>query len=302
MTSRPATLGTQVECPFCGSEVGAELVTYGGTCPKCFAEIPGDEAPTDPGAEVRAAQDRKDRARGLLPLAVAMGMLLALVTCTGATALAFALWPEPEVAQLLDFDALDIEMPEIVEGTDEMLAKVDPPAPDAAPKPAAPSPNGKAPSDGVASGDLVPRPRPGTAEPDGPMTGLDETATGGRAPGLDGFDVKGPKVRRDANLVLSDPDAIRDMISERMVEFIPGLKVCYDRRLKVMPTLKGSWLLTFQVEKDGTVTNAKATAKDRPDPELEECLAAHIGSRWTFGRISRAQPVSKTVKFTAPGA
>ena len=34
---------------------------YGGPCPKCFAEIPGEEAPTDPGAEARAIQERKDR-------------------------------------------------------------------------------------------------------------------------------------------------------------------------------------------------------------------------------------------------
>ena len=36
-----------------------DLVTFGGTCPKCFAEIPGEEAATDPGADVRAAIERR---------------------------------------------------------------------------------------------------------------------------------------------------------------------------------------------------------------------------------------------------
>ena len=42
-------------CPFCGRDVDADLVTYGGKCPHCFGEIPGEEAPTDPGEEKKAA-------------------------------------------------------------------------------------------------------------------------------------------------------------------------------------------------------------------------------------------------------
>ena len=36
-------------CPFCGSEVGEDLLINGGHCPQCLIEIPGEDTPTDPG-------------------------------------------------------------------------------------------------------------------------------------------------------------------------------------------------------------------------------------------------------------
>ena len=44
------------ECPFCKGNVAEDILVYGGRCPQCLIEIPGEEAPTDPGEEVRAEQ------------------------------------------------------------------------------------------------------------------------------------------------------------------------------------------------------------------------------------------------------
>ena len=44
-------------CPFCKGDVDEDILTFGGRCPRCLIEIPGEEAPTDPGGEARAAQE-----------------------------------------------------------------------------------------------------------------------------------------------------------------------------------------------------------------------------------------------------
>ena len=37
------------ECPFCKVQIDEEILIYGGTCPTCLIEIPGEESATDPG-------------------------------------------------------------------------------------------------------------------------------------------------------------------------------------------------------------------------------------------------------------
>ena len=44
-----------VACPFCSRPVNVEMTLYGGRCPHCFGEIPGEESPTDPGEEKKQA-------------------------------------------------------------------------------------------------------------------------------------------------------------------------------------------------------------------------------------------------------
>ena len=39
------------ECPFCSAEIDEEVMLYGGTCTACLIDIPGEEAPTDPGID-----------------------------------------------------------------------------------------------------------------------------------------------------------------------------------------------------------------------------------------------------------
>lgn len=39
------------ECPFCSAEIDEEVMLYGGTCSACLIDIPGEEAPTDPGVD-----------------------------------------------------------------------------------------------------------------------------------------------------------------------------------------------------------------------------------------------------------
>ncbi|HHO50296.1 MAG TPA: hypothetical protein ENK18_05345 [Deltaproteobacteria bacterium] len=320
------------ECPFCGSEVSEELVAYGGTCPKCFAEIPGEEAATDPGEEVRAAQEQSDRRR-VASRAAVVGLvgMLSLVVCTGAIALAFVLTPEPEIAALIDFDELDFPLPEVVGIQGEPAAVAVAPRPDR-PRPSTPTPSTRpapvapaAPSgaerfarDGAASAapptparDLLgapepervaltgPRPR-GPGAPSGPA----RSSTGGGSSRAVSIDLSGGdvKVARDSNIVLDDALAIRNMIGEKMRAGIPELVNCYNRRLKQIPGLRGRWRLTFTVTPEGRASGAKATPLDRGDAELEICLASHVEREWSFGKIAVASPVAKTLTFKAQGS
>ena len=44
-------------CPFCKESVDEAILEYGGRCPSCLIEIPGEDAPTDPGEVAKAAQE-----------------------------------------------------------------------------------------------------------------------------------------------------------------------------------------------------------------------------------------------------
>lgn len=71
-------------CPFCNTNVNEDLLRFGGTCPSCFGEIPGEEAATDPGEAANAALVQADeervRRRMLIPAIVALIVLLSLST------------------------------------------------------------------------------------------------------------------------------------------------------------------------------------------------------------------------------
>lgn len=244
------------ECPFCSAEVPQQLTLAGGTCPRCFAHIPGEEAATDPGPAPSASVERPGRAQRLVR---ALG--LAVVTGSLVFGLAAALlWPTHDAAALLDFDAIDYPVPDIVSAPATR-------APEAAPA----------------------RVAVRQSEPEA-------DATADEPPSWD-LSLSGPRVRRDDRTVITDPAAIRSMVGDRMLEQIPGLQVCYDRRLKVVPNLEGRWRLVFTVAPIGRVAEAVAEGIETRDAALEECLVQHVREHWRFAPVATAQPVTRTLRF-----
>ncbi len=71
-------------CPFCHAGVDEELLLYGGSCPHCLIEIPGEEAPTDPGENGTVdppevvAHATKKKQRTSLVVAAVVGLLGAI--------------------------------------------------------------------------------------------------------------------------------------------------------------------------------------------------------------------------------
>jgi hypothetical protein len=333
-------------CPFCGGEVEESVVLYGGTCPHCFAHIPGEEAATDPGEEVAQAQAEQDRRRArrraLLPLLVVAPVVLILA----GVATWLVLRPEPELA-VLDLDAGEFYMPDadvlVVAHTED-----EPPA-DATEEPA-----GDTSADGVADAGnggavasrgsagtkaaarqvdpkveapVLRKPRlSGASDDDELLAELSQvevtdatrqirggTADLGETPELEtnlkisssaprdgvgtGFQMDVGSVSQSA-APLSNPTLIGRMVQRVLRRQLPRLRTCYDRVLRARPDLEGSWVLTFTIETDGSVRKATAIPEGASDATFEQCLESRM-TAWQFERITKPQPVKKTVPFEA---
>ena len=302
------------ECPFCGGEIDEDIVTFGGPCPKCFAEIPGEEAATDPGEIVKERQARDDNRRGLvkalIPMVLAMPFVFGLMCA--------ALWliflrPLPEVA-LLDFDEFEgYTLPDVVGAEDieeepEKLAVNDVrPRPrsgtDAANKYAKGSDvefeagTADLGGEGVASAPRGPRGTRGGAE--GPA---DNVAVGGSPVGSTsaggGLDLSMDVGASRRGAILTDPAEIKQMIFERMSAQMPRLNGCYEQELKKNEAVAGKWRIHYTILAEGVVEDASATGIDMSVASFEACMSREVG-KWRFQRLKASQAVQKTITFRA---
>ncbi len=307
------------ECPFCQRQVDSELVMYGGKCPHCFGEIPGEEAPTDPGeakkkAEHKAIVAKVQRGRTLPLLMVAMLPLVAV-----CAAVVILLKPTPAMP-ILNLDEGEFALGDV----GDIVAV---PAVVVAPTPLEITPAVK-PGEKIAK--VTPKdpkdPRitkavdptkvdfgsPGTVDHSGAHNGgqiaknvvVDPTApltAQGNAGGL----MAGPDVgitrRAMKGVTLTDDNLIIEMVKNTVKEQLPKLRYqCYEPLLKTEPDVAGSWLLNFTVKPDGSVTGASAVAKEGTSAhtKLESCIAQKVAA-WPFQPIKAELPVAKSVGFKA---
>jgi hypothetical protein len=305
------------ECPFCQREVDAELVAYGGKCPHCFGEIPGEEAPTDPGeakkkAEQKAIAAKVQRGR-TLPLLI-IGLMPVVMVCA---AVGFVLKPVPPMP-LLNLDEGDFSIGDV----GELVA-----APPEVPKPVE---DVKNPTKGEKIAKLTP-PKgidkgvdpskidfggSGTS-PDGSPRGTHNGGTGtgsdlvvdptkplsvqNNGGGLLGGPGIGIERRAVKGVTLTDDNQIIEMVKLTVKEQLPKLRYqCYEPILKVEPDVAGSWIVNFTVKADGTVKDASAVAKEGTagHSKLESCIAQKV-SAWPFQPIRSELPVAKSVGFKA---
>lgn len=302
-------------CPFCGGAVDNQLVAYGGSCPHCFGEIPGEDAPTDPGEEKKKAQlraeEKKVRRGWYIPVLVAMPIPVAVV----GVALYLGLRPDPP-KPVLNLDDAAFEFGD----AGNFVAYVEPPAVEATTKPAAgtpkkgtktasvpivPTPSNLAAAEapiGAELGTVAEAPQTtkttrtaGAADAGADLT-APATASASKSPGgiADiGFEVR----RRDQlGVTLTDDNAIVEMIVYVMRKEMPKLRSCYERRLKENDSLRGAWSLQFTVTQAGKAANINAVPQGMSDSELEQCLEAQIAT-WPFQPIKADQPVTKRVEF-----
>lgn len=322
-------------CPFCGGEVNEQLVIYGGTCPHCFGSIPGEEAATDPGEDVKAALEAQDRKRAsrrtLIPVLGAGG--LALLVAAGAAFLFFQ--PEKELP-VLDLDAGEYYTPDLdalvlaqaetqnkkvadeadsgtavgsegVKTEDRRVAA----AGTSTERKAAPTIKtpkigsgndekdlellaglGGADAEDVtrkvrSGGDIKATGLGGDLELSAGLSSGGSVSGGGMA--LDMGEIKQSGAPLSGGQIVTH---VRDVLRRQL----PKLRTCYESSLRANPSLRGSWVLTFKVETDGSVTGAAANGADMADPVFEECLTRRVAS-WRFKRLVKPQPVKKTVPF-----
>jgi TonB family protein len=299
----PEIAENQAPCPFCGRGVDQNMIVFGGKCPHCFGEIPGEEAATDPGEEKRKAEQKATAAKVQRTSRVPMLLAALVVLIPMVAAMVFVLRPQKEMP-VLDLDDAEYDMAEI--GT--MVAWVEPKAqPDVStkskksisktPSTGSTGPDG---SEGTAEGtgsDAVASAAgassEGTAEPGRSTGGSKKAAYSGS--GLD-VDISVQR-RKQTGVVLKDDSAIIEMIKSVVGTELPKLRwQCYERRLKTDESVRGSWTVNFTVQPDGSVAEVSVVPKENGDRELETCVAEKVKS-WSFQPIKQAQPVSKSVVF-----
>jgi len=305
-------------CPFCKGAVNRDLLVNGGTCPHCLIEIPGEEAPTDPGMEALARQHAEEAAsRSRRPaLAMVGGLAAVALVCTAGW---FLLRPPPP-AQVMELD----EWSYIPLGAHQNQFE-----PEASPEELASnggshgsgshagshgdalggshsgsggSSNGSTATGGQLAQESGPSsPSQATFNPTAgsiakQVEQVDPTAGISSTPGL----IAGPGISigsRDAAETMTDPAEITEMIKRIVSRNSNQLQDCYNDRLKVDEGLQGRWRVAFEVQKTGAVSKIAVSGLSSADGELELCMTGKL-QRWRFSRIANPQQVSKTYNFT----
>jgi len=286
-------------CPFCKAQVRADLLKYGGHCPKCMIAIPGEETPTDPGERAKVLQELEEQAakskhRGAFMAAAAvMGLMLG-----GAG----AYWyqnreePAPVVAGNIEDEIYIVPLSahrDLVLKSDGgkkgETPRADPRRATPPRKHTEPSERELALAEAPATGGSMEEP---SLEPiEGSLGSLDATL-GSLGPNVTKSDIEG--------IVLSDPAQINTMVKRVLSKGQPQLTHCYESRLKEDANLKGRWNVQFQIDPTGHPTAVAVIAVDAPDSELESCIERNIVA-WDFLKINEPLVVQKVYRF-GPGA
>ena len=264
-------------CPFCRSAVSEEISRFGGHCPQCLIEIPGEETATDPG-EGRTGPVQTSTGSGPL----VSGLVAAVVVLASV-----GVWYSQQLTDgekgpaRSGYKALplssheDQTIPDVLR--DRPVAEV-------------------AMDDSETREDSSDR-RNRTG---GQLTGVRQTVAEGRVipkagptqmvNPLDAFAVgSGPPIRGPQGIVLTDEGQIESMIGRVLDRGNKRLDACFQRRLQARPGYKGEWQVSVDIGTTGAVVGVDVSALSGADRTMERCIRSQVG-RWTFQRI--ADPVS----------
>jgi hypothetical protein len=315
---------TRLKCPFCNGPIPERLAMYGGPCPHCILEIPGEEAPTDPGLAKRQAAQQAARAeaeRAGRTRNVALASLGALLV-TGLV-VGLALMRDDQGRLHLEFYKV---MPVLQKSQPtESAGKADAEAKASAPKPrtAAPAPveAPAAPAGGLAGRLLAAGGGGGSAASTvtfgnvATSTGAVNTvvpgATGNAAAGFTGGTVStgtitggaasttaAPAVTAAAATATGaqrSPADARAAIAQRYAAYKTQFGVCGDQQLAANPNFEGRWALTFTVQPDGTTSNV--SLRGPSNAALVTCVESKVKG-WKFTPPGQPLAYSDTVSFT----
>ncbi len=303
-------------CPFCQGQVTEELSRFGGPCPNCFNDIPGDEAATDPGVAARQAENAAQRIEAKkkgLRTVLSVGVVVLLVG-GGAGWIGYQKHLEQqEIAALLAWE--DTAATDFVFITTEQLEAME--AEVRALEAQAAEDEAKAIELEERRRQLALR-RAEKVLQDEQMASFDdrwadvETPEGGTAPskstmggptsGVDGIvgisiEDGGPTVDvvRKGQVMKGDAQ-IRKMVEQYVNRQGAAIQFCYQQAMNSHPGLGGAWHLSFRLNKDGTLSNVKFTpTSSNGDTSFESCVVRRV-ERWQMNETS--QPLDYKKKFT----
>lgn len=300
-------------CPFCKGAIQVDLLVNGGTCPHCLIEIPGEEAPTDPGEQalVRQQQEAAVASGGKGPLIGAAVAVLLLVGAGGGW-YAWSSAQEQKIEAAAAGEWTVISLDEHQNQFDEEGEEAQARGSSGSSGSRGGSASAATPSTGgqLASGSSSSVSRSGL-NPGGsyseqvamtdPTAGAtvavptSASSTSLSSPG----GLSGPSISvgsKNAQEVISDPNAIADMIKRAASRQGRQLEDCYEDRLKIDDSLQGRWSVSFVVTEAGKTKDIGITALNGADAALESCMKQRI-ARWRFSAIAHDQPIQKTYTF-----
>jgi hypothetical protein len=288
------------QCPFCKSQIDDELARFGGHCPKCVIEIPGDETPTDPGIGKRVEQQvetERQRRWGVFAAVAA----LVVVVLVGAGSVLWWRIDQQHQAELMAQLAAEAEaefyinpaeahqLPTLDTEQEQQVAQ----GGGAAHRPrgtVTDVPSSK-------SFDFI-----GNSEAGEPELAKLHERTIDVSPGADlgsvGLSVPQIEISRTglSSLALSDPEEIRLSVGTALKVYSKQITTCYNRRLKLTPDLAGTWEVSFTILTTGRTSNIGVSPQSTVDAQLETCMRESIAS-WTFQPMVQPQNFAKPYTF-----
>jgi hypothetical protein len=304
---------SHASCPFCKGNITADLIQFGGNCPHCLLEIPGEEAPTDPGLVARnklaaeaALKAKSARSKNLVVTSI---VLLFLGAIGGA---GFWQMQQEKASRMYEMPD-ELYMPSLQEAAVPVVAA----APDAPKSKEKRKPNGTANAGTAANGSNTTDELPdlstvngtasastsgmtGSRRASGATTAADASVTMSTATNLSLSTDATPALAASSSGPLTDETEIRNMIQRLMTRYNLQIQNCYNNRLKQNPELAGAWKLSFTIRKDGLTRSVHAEQVNIKDATLEACMEKTV-TAWKFAALAQEQPVTKTIRFGASG-
>lgn len=291
-------MGGSPFCPFCKGAISADLAQFGGNCPHCLLEVPGEDAPTDPGALLRAKQAEEEAKRrkveaGRQRVRYVIGAALALLT------VAVGGWYTWSQEQLTTYELDDYYVVPVEELASAPVVAAPTPTPTSGGTSAAKKPAG---------GQKAPTPVPTSSAPPAIAARTDTrdaipAEVMAMTSGTTGSVALGGNVSLDLGtpgLVLESDEDIIAMAKQVINRSSPQLQACYQQRLRQVSDLAGAWKVEFVITEAGGVRSIDVEGTDRSDAELEACITRAIGG-WKFTKIAHDQRVAKTYRFKPAG-
>ena len=284
-------------CPFCRAPISEDLLRVGGRCSSCLIEIPGEEAPTNPGEVAAAQQAAAEAASARSPMPFILGGAVALLLVIGA-AVAFLGGDEPvelveadtevfrRAGRHLNLDA-DEGQEEVVEAAP---ARRDPKAPK-------PKPSSKPDSSGgpeaappiIEGGDAV-------AAVEAPtVAALGEPGSGSAASAILGT---GPGARsRGVQGIEGCGDSLAPTVRSAGSLLEKRLDRCYsEARGRLGDGIGATVRMMFTYEMTGKLSNPSLQVTGSTDDTFKSCLRSTVEAS-TFTRICEQVDVEKTLRF-----
>ncbi len=298
-------------CPFCQNTISEELDRFGGSCPSCFNEVPGEEAATDPGIQETTGQAAPDEKKG-----GGLGPMLGLVVLLLGGGAFYALGPgaaPPEQPQVTgpddeaDFYSIDLDELETTSVIPTVAGReVAPPTGQAAKagpsggSSGATTSSGSGTRSGSGSASLGGGSSPPPSE-QAPAETSEERKPATTAEKSSGSSASaGVSVRRRSSggVALSEPAEIAAMVRDAMSRYSDQFGQCHTKKLNQDESFGGTWELSLVVNTDGSASRIRVTPKDDTvsDPEFEGCMVSKV-EKWRFKTTTEAMAFKKRYTF-----